>query len=436
MTRRGLLLGAAGVAAAGALAGGGYWYSRRGVRIGLIGAGIRGNRLANVLRVASFLPLYGEIVAVAEVDRAKAEELRGKECPNAELYEDYTQIFARDDIDALIIAVPDHWHAKIAIEATKTGKAIYCEKPLSHTITEGQAIVRAVEQSGVTFLVGTQQRSDANFRLACELVRNGRLGEIKRVVVNVMEKGRLGGPFAPQPIPAGLNWDAWLGPAPLADYCPERYKTWNCWWDYSEGEMVNWAVHELDIAQWGLGTEMTGPIEIEGLAPQGLPDIPGGYQIPRVFRVTMTYPSGIQIILRSLPSQVVKQGSDRLGVRFEGTEGRVAVNRMGIYGAPVEEVAKNPLPPDAIRLHESVPSKDRIVLQHLYHFLQCVKKEASPVSDVQSAHRTASLCHLASISVRLGRKLTWDPVSETFPGDDAANAMLGYTYRAPYYMPV
>ncbi|MBX3411938.1 MAG: Gfo/Idh/MocA family oxidoreductase [Pirellulales bacterium] len=434
-TRRGLLLGAAGIAAAGTLGGSGYWLSRRGVRVGLIGAGVRGSRLANILRLARFLPLYGDVVAIAEVNRAKAEAVRDAECPGAELYEDYTRVLARDDIDAVIIAVPDHWHAKIAIEATKTGKAIYCEKPLSHTIHEGQAIVCAVRESGTTLLVGTQQRSDANYRLACELVRNGRLGEIKRVVVNVLEKGRLGGPFASRPVPAGLNWDAWLGPAPLAEYCPERYQTWNCWWDYSEGELVNWAVHELDIAQWGLGMELNGPIEIEGVTPQGLPDIAGGYQIPREFRVTMTYPNGTQILLQSLPTKTIKEGRDRLGVRFEGTEGRLAVNRVGLYGAPVEEAARNPLPTDAIRLHDSVPSKDRIVLQHLYHFLQCVKQEATPVSDVESSHRSASLCHLGSIAVRMGRKLTWDPVSETFPGDDAANALLGYTYRAPYSMP-
>lgn len=401
----------------------------------MIGAGVRASRLANVLRVASFLPLYGQVVAIAEVNRPKAELLRDQECPGATVYDDYTQILARDDIDAVIIAVPDHWHAKIAIEATKTGKAIYCEKPLTLTIEEGQAVVRAVKETGATFLVGTQQRSDANFRLACELARNGRLGQIKRVVVNVMEKGLEGGPFAPQPIPAGLNWDAWLGPAPAAAYCPERYNNWNCWWDYSTGELVNWAVHELDIAQWGLGTELSGPVEIDGFAPQGLPDIPNGYEVPRMFRVAMTYSNGTQVLLRSLSARMVKERRDRLGVRFEGTEGRVAVNRVGIYGAPAEAVATNPLPDDAIRLHSSVPSKNRIVLQHLYHFLKCVTEGDSPVSDVESAHRTASLCQLAAISVRLERKLKWDPASERFPEDAEANVLLGRTARAPYTLP-
>lgn len=432
VSRRSVLRGAAGLVAVGALAGGGYWYSRRRVRIGLIGAGVRAKSLAHTLRMARFLPLYGEVVAIAEVNRPRAEQLRAKECAGADIHDDYRQVLARDDLDAVIIAVPDHWHAKIAIEATKTGKAIYCEKPLSLTIAEGQAIVRAVQESGATFLVGTQQRSDANFRLACELVRNGRLGEIKRVVVNVLEKGRLGGPFSPQAVPSGLNWDAWLGPAPAVEYCPERYEHWNCWWDYSAGELINWAVHELDIAQWGLGTELSGPVEIDGYAPQGLPHVENGYEVPRVFRVAMNYAQGTQVLLRSLSRQMIEERRDRLGVRFEGTKGRVAVNRVGIYGAPVEELAHNPLPPDAIRLHASTPWKGHSGSQHLYHFLQCVAEGATPVSDVVSAHRTASLCHLAAISVRLERKLKWDPASETFPDDAEANAMLSRTARAPY----
>lgn len=413
-SRRKLLLGslAAGTVLAGAA--GGYWYLRDRVRLGIIGCGIRGRALANKLRLTALYPISGEVVAICDVNRPRAELLRQDECRSAVVYDDYRRVLERDDIEGVIIASPDHWHVPMALDAISAGKAIYLEKPISRTVDEGIRLVEAARSSSVTIQVGMQQRSDWGFRTACELVRAGRLGRIKQVKITLMEKGLDGGPFAPQAVPAGLNWPLWLGPAQPNEYCPERYDNWRYWWDYSGGEMTNWGVHHLDIAQWALGFENSGPVRIKGEAQ--LPSIPNGYETPRKFRVELEFPDGT-------PVEVVTSETASNGVSFEGTTGTLFVNRDGYRGTPYDNLAERPLAGNA-RLYRKEPSGRAIVWWHLVDFMECLRSGATPVSDLESAHRSATTCHVANIALRVGRELQWDPQQERFLDDAEANALL------------
>ena len=414
-SRRTFLMGA--LAAGSALAGvaGGYWYLRDRVKLGIMGGGVRGRAVANKLRLTAFYPIFGDVVALCEVDRPRAELLRVDECPHAELFDDYRRLLERTDIEGVIIATPDHWHVRMALDAIEAGKSIYLEKPVSLTVEGGRRLVEAARHSNVTVQVGTQQRSDWGFRTACELVRAGRLGRIRRVEVSLMEKGLEGGPFSSQPVPAGLNWPLWLGPAPPRDYCPERFEHWRYWWDYSGGEMTNWGVHHLDIVQWALGFEHSGPVRVRGEAQ--LPTMDGGYETPRRFRVELEYADGT-------PVDVYTSETAENGVLFEGEAGTLFVNRDGYRGQPYEELRENPLPPD-VRLYRKDPSAARIVWRHLVDFMECMRSGESPVSDLETAHRSTTVCLIANIALRLGRELQWDPERERFVDDPEANALLG-----------
>ncbi len=279
---------------------------------------------------------------------------------------------------------------------------VYCEKPLTLTIEEGRDVVSTAQATGVPFLLGSQQRSDWHFRTACELIRNGRLGKIFKATVTVDEKGAQGGPFAAQPVPKDLNWDQWLGQSPKAPYCPERRDGWHYWWEYGGGEMSNWGIHHVDIVQWALGFEHTGPRSIETQAE--LPHIANGYNIPRRFSADITYADGTLLSIQSSP-----KGN---GILFEGDRGRIFVNREKLRGKPVEDLADTPLPPDAVKMHSSPASKSRTTVQHHSHFLRCVQVGEKPVSDVETAHRSTTICNLANLSMRLGRKLNWDSDTE------------------------
>lgn len=413
--RRAFLAGAAGLCAVAGASAAGYWFTRERVSIGILGAGRRGSALANKLRASRFLPVYGDVVAVCDVHRGKAERLAATEAPGATVYDDYRAVLDRDDIDAIIVATPDHWHAKMGIDAMRAGKALYCEKPLSLTIREGQEMVSVARETGALVQVGTQQRSDWGFRTACELVRNGRLGRIRKVTITLQEKGLVGGPFQPEPVPPELNWTAWLGPAPRTDYCSQRYDHWRYWWEYSGGEMTNWGVHHLDIAQWALGLEHSGPLIVEGRAD--MPRIENGYSTPRHFEAHLHYAGGVEIEIKT-------SETEENGVLFEGDRDRIFVNREKYTGEAFEVLKVEPLPPGAIRLHDNPPSHGHIVLQHLQNFLHCVLTDDLPVSDIASAHRASSACHLANIALRLGRELHWDPSLERFENDPQAEMFL------------
>ena len=209
---------------------------------------------------------HGDIVAIADVDREIADKAKAEFGGKADIYENYRDLLARDDIDVVTIGTPDHWHASMLIDACRAGKDVYCEKPLTLTIDEGKAILKAVKETGAVVQVGTWQRSDSRFRLACELVRQGRIGKLRRVSI-VLGKNVAGGPFAVTDPPPYFNWDLWQGPTPSVPYIKERsHYTFRWWYEYSGGQMTDWGRTHLDIAQWGMGRQYSGPVEIEGAA--------------------------------------------------------------------------------------------------------------------------------------------------------------------------
>lgn len=414
VSRRRFLQNVAGASAGAALTPGLPVRAARGFEakndrplLGAIGVGGQGTGIANASRN------FGDIVAVCDVDREHAERARAGFGGKAEIYEDYRKLLDRKDIEAVTIGTPDHWHVPIAVAALRAGKDVYCEKPLTLTIDEGKLLVKTVAETQRILQVGTQQRSDERFRLACELVRNGRLGKLRKVVVSLPRSTKTGGPFAKQPVPANLNWDFWQGQAPAADYCRQRcHQDFRWWYEYSGGILTDWGAHHIDIAHWAMGVENSGPSTIEGHGE--VPKIDNGFNTPADFTVDMQYAGDVLL-------QVVL-GDE--GVLFEGEDGRLYVNRGRIAGKPVEALQGNPLPDSAVRLYKSD--------NHMGNFFACIESRERPISDVVSQHRSVSACHLANISLRLGRKLAWNPEREEFEGDSEANRMLSRPQRKPY----
>ncbi|HVA48950.1 MAG TPA: Gfo/Idh/MocA family oxidoreductase [Pirellulales bacterium] len=426
LTRRCLLTLSAGaglgVSAVGVL----HAATRDTVRLGLIGAGGRGRQLANTIRWTELARRCGQIVAVCDVNRARAERVRDESCPKAAICDHYQELFDRGDVEGVIIATPDHWHTPLLLAALDAGRAVYCEKPLTLTIAEGQLLVDRVRRTGGMVQVGTQQRSDWRFRTACELVRNGRLGQIKRVEVT-LPTGSLpatakGGPFPNCPVPVGINWDVWLGQAPWADFCKQRYDPFRWWFEYSGGFMTDWGAHHLDIVHRALGVEHGGPAKID--ARGRLPQIANGYNTPREFAVDYAYPGGVAVR--------VKVSEEENGILFKGDEGRIFVNRGRLAGKPVERLRLDPLPASAVRLDNETRYWGTATYIHLREFLDCIRTGKQPISDVISQHRSAAACHLANISMRLGRALQWDSRREEFLGDAEADSLVSRGQRAGY----
>jgi predicted dehydrogenase len=354
-----------------------------------------------------------QIVAVCDVDRLHRQEAANAFGPDCAQFSDFRELLHRKDIDAVVIGTPDHWHALIANAAMKAGKDVYCEKPLTLTIEEGRQLVRTQRETGRIFQTGSQQRSDPRFRLACELVRNNRLGKIKRVEARI-PNGERGGPFEVQPVPDGFDWDMWLGPTHQTEYIPQRtHGTFRYWFEYSGGMMTDWGAHHLDIAQWGLGKDGSGPIQVESVGD--LPAMWNGYNTAIDFQVAYTYPNDITLVC-------THEGEN--GVQFEGENGWIFVSR-GRIGASDEQLLKDPLPSDAARLYVSN--------DHHANFIECVRSRKPTICPAEVGHRSVSLCHMGNISLRLGgRKLAWDPTAERFTGDEDANRMLDRPKRAPW----
>lgn len=420
-TRRRFLTTTGGFAASVAAP---YWFTSRSRAdeskndrplLGAIGLGGQGTGITHRARK------FGDIVAVCDVDRDHAERARDGFGGKAEIYEDYRKLLDRKEIEAVTICTPDHWHTAIALAALRAGKDVYCEKPLTLTIGEGQLLIQAVRATGRVFQVGTQQRSDARFRQACELVRNRRVGKLRKVTVSLPRSTKVGGPFETKSAPENLTWDFWQGQTAVHDYCSQRcHHDFRWWYEYSGGIMTDWGAHHMDIAHWAMGVEQSGPLTIEGKmepAERKRIDVAqhaNSFNTPAEFTVEFTYPGDVHV-------EVVLGGE---GVLFEGDEGRLYVNRGKITGKPVVELAEDPLPADAIKLYESN--------DHVGNFFECIKTRRQPISDVVSQHRSVSACHLANLSLRLGRKLTWDAAKEQFVGDSEADAMLSRPQRAPY----
>jgi predicted dehydrogenase len=375
---------------------------------------------------------YGDVVAICDVDRHVREQARASFGSTAELYEDYRDLLARQDIDVVLIGTPDHWHAKMVIDACRAGKDVYVEMPLTLTVDEGKLLCQVVQETGRVVQVGSWQRSDARFRLAVEMVHAGRIGQLRKVTV-VMGKNVTGGPFAPTPVPKQLNWDLWQGQTPDVPYFVERcHYTFRWWYEYSGGEMTDTGAHHLDIAQWGIGEQHGGPVEVEGTARY--PTIENGYNVAIDYHVRYRYANGVELEVLDAP----RGDYDRSGVMFEGNGGRIFVNRGTLAGRPVEELAANPLARDDFRLYvdDNLSRPERMgkldaIGNHMGNFYDCTRTRRAPISDVVSQHRSASLCHLGNIAQHVGRKLTWDPVAEHFIGDrqSEANPLLAREQR-------
>lgn len=353
-------------------------------------------------------------IAVCDVDKTHLNEAAAMFGPDCAKYEHYQELLARPDIDAVVIGTPDHWHVKIAMDAIRAGKDVYCEKPLTLTIDEGKRLVRLWKQKHPVFQVGSQQRSDARFRLACELVRNGRIGKVHTVHAN-LPGGPRGGPFDPEPVPPDFNWEIWQGQTPAVDYVRERtHGTFRHWLEYSGGMMTDWGAHHNDIAQWGLGMDGSGPIAVESTGEPASTGCGQCYNAFYKFNVHYTYPGDITLITSS-------EGEN--GVRFDGDEGWIFVSR-GEIRASDQKLLDDPLPSGAVRLYVSN--------DHHGNFVDCIRTRQDPICTAEIGHRSVSVCHIGNISLRLGgKKLHWDPKREMFAEADA-NALLQRKQRKGY----
>ena len=390
---------------------------------------------------------FADFAALADVDsnvlgvNIERTEKAQKKKPDG--YADYRKVLDRKDIDAVMIATPDHWHTKIAVEAMLAGKDVYCEKPLTLTIDEGKLIEKIVKQTGRVFQVGTMQRSEFEnrFLTAVALVKHGRIGTVKRVTCGIdsMEAS----PVIPvAPVPEGLDWDVWLGPAPKVDYraLPQLREGYgggvplfsNChysfrnWHEYSGGKLTDWGAHHVDVACWALGATETGPSKVTPLQfklpveyKDGHPTVQDQYNAATSFRIKVDMPNDVEMIITS-------EGDN--GILFEGSEGRFFVNRGKITGKPVEDLKAKPLPENAITDIYGGPVPEN----HTQNFTEAMKSRKQPISDVWSHNRMLEICHLSNIAMRLNRPINWDPAKREIVGDAQASAFLSRESRKGY----
>ena len=387
---------------------------------------------------------FADFAALADVDSkvldenvAKVEKGQGKK-PDA--YKDYRKILERKDIDAVMIATPDHWHTKISVEAMRAGKDVYCEKPLTLTIDEGKLIEKVVKETGRVFQVGTMQRTEIDqlFLKAIALVRDGRIGTVKKVTCGI-DRMESSPPIPAVDVPESLDWDFWLGPAPKVPYraLPQLREGYgggvplysNChysfrnWHEYSGGKLTDWGAHHVDIACWALGATETGPSKITPVEyklpvqyEDGNPTVDDQYNAATQFTIRVDMPNDVEMIITS-------EGDN--GILFEGTKGRIFVNRGKLTGKPVEELKEKPLPEDAI---EKVYG-GKVSANHTANFIEGMQARKQPISDVWSHNRMLEICHLSNIAMRLGRELKWDPVKREIIGDPRANSFLARESR-------
>ncbi len=385
------------------------------ITLGFIGCGKQSKHL-----MASFLNSSGtQVLAACDVDKLKLargkgiveKHYKGKTGRDytCDIYGDFHQLLARNDIDAVVIATPDHWHAITVIQSAKAGKDIYCEKPLSQTIEQARAMVTAVRRYGRIFQTGSMQRSDWHFRLGCELVLNGYIGDLKHVTVGV------GGPpgdrpLPSEPVPDYLDWNMWLGPALWQPYNSELsphlswdgFPNWRNHSEYGGGGMTDWGAHHFDIAQWGMGMDESGPVEI--IPPDG---------------------KDIKVLTYKYASGVTMTRDNANGILFTGTKGKVETNRGHLKTWP-DELKDIKLKPDEIHLYESN--------NHYVDWLDAIRKRTKPICDIETGCRSVTVCHLGNIAYKLGRPLKWDPEKEVFIGDVDASRLLARPLRSPWHL--
>ncbi len=407
------------------------------ITVGFIGVGSRGNAHVNGITGRAGV----EAVAACDVDakyleRAKKTmgEKNRKLGRRADIagYEKYEELIARKDIDAVVITTPDHWHTKIAVEAMLAGKDVYCEKPLTLTVDEGKILTRVCKQTKRVFQVGTQQRSGRQFLNTVAFIRNGGLGKISKVNCSI-GGGPKGGPFPVEEPPAHLNWDRWLGQTDKVEYRAKRcHYQFRWWYEYSGGKMTDWGAHHVDIAQWGIGMEDSGPYLVKGTAThpvpfdeKGNPTKDDSYNTATAFNVKAMFNTKqhgeVEMTIRN---------DGKNGITFTGEKGEIFVNRgggSGLLDGKRPEVSKDQI----AEIYKTEMNPD-----HYQNWIECIKSRNLPVSDVFSHHRHLSTCHLANIAIRLNREIKFDPKSEQINSDVEANAMLKRKQRAPYQIKV
>ncbi|HAD61023.1 MAG TPA: oxidoreductase [Planctomycetaceae bacterium] len=377
---------------------------------------------------------YADMVAICDADRGHAERANAdKNLGNgkADIYRDYRQVLDRNDVDVVSIATPDHWHVKIAIEALEAGKHVFCQKPLTLTLEENKLIRAACRKhKGRVFFIGTQQRSSKDkFLRAVNMVQKGLLGEIRKVTVGI-NGSPTGGPFEKSDPPANLDWDLWLGQAPKVDYIRQRcHGTFRWWYEYSGGKFTDWGAHHIDIASWALNElgEGQGPVSIDGTDSahpveykDGYAQVDNHFNTSHNFAVSCMFESGIEM--------VVDSRSDN-GILFEGSKGRLFVNRGKITGTPITENWDEGQfgEEELSQLYKGKPFEG-----HKQNFYRCISEGGLPVSDVYSHLQVMNSCHLCSIAARLKRKIKWDPVKEAIVGDELAASLQAREQRKGY----
>ncbi len=386
-----------------------------------IGVGGQGNANLNLFIKAGTSP-----AAVCDVDdlrsEAAAKSIHQRTGGSVSTTRDYRTILDRQDIDAVVVSTPDHWHALATVDACKAGKDVYCEKPLSLTIAQGAHMVKSAREHKRIVQTGSQQRSDAKFAIACRLVRSGKIGKLREVHVGIpgcnhpFEKRD---PVADSQPPSHLDYDRWLGPAAQRPYNVDRvHYNFRFFWDYSGGQMTNFGAHHIDIAHWGMGMDESGPVRVEGTGqfhPQGW------IEVSMACRLTYEYPGAVKMIVGQ------NQKDIQVGVRFIGSEGEISVTRGRLTTTPVELAGALADPGKVPGLIELYESRD-----HVQNFINCIASRALPICDVAIGHRSATACHLGNLALRTGQPIQWNPADEQFIHSPAAERMACRTERAPY----
>ncbi len=387
----------------------------RQITVGFIGVGEHGTGW----NLVAYLKLpASRVVTVCDVDsyrmrKAKAMVDAAYDNQDCGMTKDFRDIIARKDIDAVMISTPDHWHTLISVMAARAGKDVQCEKP-TLTIDEGKFLVKVIRRHKTVFQTSTEDRSVPEYHRIAELVRNGRIGRLQRIEVILPKQPTVPGNPTPQPVPKYLDYEMWLGPAPYAPYTKDRLPFNFRWiWDYAGGIITDWGAHLFDTAQWGNNTEHSGPIEVDG---KGTLWTGGLYNTPKDYDVTYKYANGVVM--------TCKPGNP--SIKFIGTEGWVGnTGWRGPVQASSKPILNSVIGPDEIHLYTNPKGEHD-------DFLKCVKSRKDPYFPVDIGHRVSTVCHLANISIRLGRKLRWDPQAERFENDDAANAMCSRPMRPPW----
>ncbi len=416
------------------------------IQLGFIGVGSRGNSHVNGMSTKPGI----QPIAACDVDsnylqRAKntiEQKLERVGRPGkCDTYHEYEELVARSDIDAIVCTTPDHWHTKIVVEAMQSGKDVYCEKPLTLTIDEGKVISQVTKETKRVFQVGTQQRSGRQFISTVAAVRNGLIGKVKRVVCSI-GGGPKGGPFPVEKPPETLDWDRWQGQTPVVEYRRMRcHYQFRWWYEYSGGKMTDWGAHHVDIAQWGIGQEHTGPTRVEPILVEhpvpfnksGNPTKDDSYNTATKFQTRATFANGVEMIIRNDAHDYDDpklRGPRNNGIWFEGEKGDIFVNRgggSGLLNGKRPDISKEAL----AKVYKTDMNPD-----HYGNWFHCMRNRTEPVSDVWSHHRILSTCHLANIANRLNRSIVWDPKKEVVVGDELANSMIRREQRAPYQVKV